>query len=220
MPIASIFAPHYCCSCGRIGAILCESCKYNIIEEPFGACIACNKPTSDIENLCRTCQQSYSRAWCVGVREGALKELINRYKFERARAASQPLADLLDATLPALPQDMIVVSVPTIAPHIRQRGYDHMARIARHLAKQRGLVCAPLVRRTSKTVQHGATRATRLKQAKNAFTVPFDCSGKHILLIDDVCTTGATLEYAARSLREKGAADVWVAVISVQLLEK
>lgn len=218
--ITNILAPHYCCSCGRIGSILCVSCKYNIIEEPFEACILCQRLAPVAENLCNTCNVSYTRAWAVDSRQGALKELINRYKFERARAAYNELTNLLHETLPTLPDDICIVPVPTITSHIRSRGYDHMALIGKTLAQRRQLTYRPLLRRATKTVQHGSDRATRLLQAEQAFYVQQRCDGRRILLVDDVCTTGATLEYGARALLAAGAAEVWVAVITVQLLEK
>lgn len=220
LPITNILAPHYCCSCGRIGSILCVSCKYNIVEQPFESCILCQRLAPVAENLCSDCKVSYTRAWAVGGRQDALKELINRYKFERARAAYSELTDLLHATLPTLPSDMCIVPVPTITSHIRRRGYDHMALIGKSFAQKRHLTYAPLLQRASKTVQRGSNKAMRLQQAKQAFYVPQRCDGQRILLIDDVCTTGATLEYGARALLAAGAAEVWVAVITVQLLEK
>lgn len=218
--ITAILAPHYCCSCGRIGSILCESCKYNIVDEPYEACILCQRVAPGGTNLCGSCKVPYNRAWAVTSRKGATKELINKYKFERAQAAYSTLTDLLDKILPALPPDICIVPVPTITSHIRERGYDHMALIGKELATRRGLTYAPLLKRATKTVQHGSNRATRLQQAKQAFRVSGRCDGKRILLVDDVCTTGATLEHAALALRNAGSTEVWVAIITVQLLEK
>ena len=218
--VSNVLAPHYCCSCGRIGAILCESCKYDITSELYEACILCNKLAKAAGSLCNTCKASFDHAWVVGSRTGALKELIDVYKFERTRQAYVHLADLLDATLPVLPADIEVIPIPTIAKHTRARGYDHMQLITQELANKRGLSHSTPLKRATTTVQQGANRRKRQEQAQAAFKVHGVLKGKRYLLVDDICTTGATLEYAARTLRKAGASDIWVAVIASQPLEK
>lgn len=213
-----LFAPHYCCSCGAIGSLLCEYCKYDIISEPYEACILCHKLARPSENTCGSCTHSFTKAWCAGDRREGLKELINRYKFERTRAAHQPLAVLLHETLPALPADLAVVPVPTIAPHIRGRGYDQTALLAKRLARLRQLPYKPLLRRATTSVQRGATRVQRIEQAKRAF-VSAPCNGRY-LLVDDIVTTGATLQFAAQALLDAGAKEIWVSVLASQPLEK
>mgnify|MGYP001552356004 CR=1 FL=1 len=155
------------------------------------------------------------RAWCVGERSDALKVAINLYKYKSARAAVCPLVDLLDEVVPRLSADTRVVAVPTIAPHIRIRGYDHAALLAKHFAKRRGLSLSRELKRVGATHQQGSSRRQRLAQARIAFqcdavdNVPY-------LLIDDVCTTGATLHYAAKALCDAGVSEVYVAVLSRQ----
>ncbi len=212
--LLDIFAPHYCCSCSMIGAILCDNCKNNITIKRFSSCIACGKPVAQ-RGLCRRCRVPFTRAWCVGERTNALKVLINQYKFERARAAKNAIVDLLDATLPSLPDGVTIVPVPTIPPHIRHRGYDHMALVARGFARRRRLPYRTVVQRASNTVQHGTVRAVRLRQAKQAFECGDVPPGVY-LLVDDVYTTGATVCYAADALLHAGATEVWVAVVSRQ----
>lgn len=179
----------------------------------------CHRIARVTENLCNQCKVSYSHAWVVGSRQQALKELIDSYKFERARLAYVSIVDLLDAVLPQLPPDITVVPIPTIASHIRVRGYDHMALIGRELAKRRGVGYMPLLKRATTTVQRGANRNQRHIQAKQAFQVPVTCERGRYLVIDDICTTGFTLEYAAQALRTAGATEVWAATIAAQPLE-
>jgi ComF family protein len=161
----------------------------------------------------------YSRAWCVGERRDALESLLKLYKFERAKQAYAAAAELLDKTIPILPEDTVVVSVPTIHTHIRRRGYDHAALLAKELAKRRGLVYKSLLERSSGTVQLGASKKVRQQQASVAYRgVANDES--HIMLIDDVFTTGSTVYFAAKALRDAGAEDVFVAILARQPLEK
>ena len=218
--VSNVLAPHYCCSCGSVGTILCDSCKYDITSEPHETCILCNKLAKATENLCNSCKASFNHAWVVGSRTGALKEVIDVYKFERTKQAHVQLANLLDVTLPVLPQDIEIIPVPTIAKHIRARGYDHMQLISQELANKRNLPHSTPLKRVTTTVQQGANWRKRREQAQAAFKVHGVLQAKRYLLIDDICTTGATLEYAARTLREAGASEVWVAVIASQPLEK
>ena len=216
--LTSLLAPHYCCSCGAVGSLLCQYCKYDIIHDSFEACILCHKLAQPWQNSCTSCKTAFTKAWCAGSRSEGLKELLNRYKFERARAAYAPLADLLHATLPTLPDDMVIVPVPTIAPHIRERGYDQTVLLAQQLARTRGAAYAPLLRRKTNSVQRGASRKQRIQQAEQAFKAD-NCTGRY-LVIDDITTTGSTLDAATKVLLAAGAAEVWVAVVAVQPLEK
>lgn len=213
----SFVAPHHCCGCGIIGTLLCDNCKYNIIDEPFLGCLACSSPTPSDSNVCTACSSLYSHAWCVGERSDALKQLIDCFKFSRAKSAYMPLARLLNDILPELPKETVLVPIPTVSAHIRERGYDHMQLIVRQLAKQRTLPCQPYLIRTSTVTQRGASRSQRAEQAKDAFRcfTQLDPNTPY-LIIDDVVTTGATLEYAAKTLRQAGARRIWVASVSKQ----
>ena len=77
----------------------------------------------------------------VGERNGTLQRLVGLYKFERTRLAYKQLGDLLNDVLPDLPTETVIVPVPTTPSRIRERGYDHMLLIAKHLARSRGLRC-------------------------------------------------------------------------------
>lgn len=211
-------APHYCCGCGKTGTLLCDNCKYNIISESYDGCVACGRATT--KGVCADCKTAYSRAWCVGERDDALKVLIDGYKFSRKKASARELALLLHHQVAMLPPSTIVTAVPTVGRHIRMRGYDHAELLAKEFARLRGLHFQRTLYRTTKTRQRGANRTTRLAQAKTAFApmsqvqtaVPY-------LLVDDVVTTGASLHYAAQTLRNAGAAEVWVAVVARQPLK-
>ncbi|MEI7539756.1 MAG: phosphoribosyltransferase family protein [Candidatus Saccharibacteria bacterium] len=217
--ILSFIAPHHCSGCGKIGGLLCDNCKINIINESRMVCVVCHRPTGR-NWLCNTCKVPYERVWVVGERTGILQRLIGLYKFERVRSAHKTLGDLLLEVLPELPNNVVIVPIPTTSGRIRERGYDHMLLIADYIAKARGLKCSQLLARATNTKQRQANMKQRLVQAKSAFRVNSDIDEDSIcLLVDDVITTGATIKYAARALHDAGARHVWVALIARQTLD-
>lgn len=220
LSLPNLLAPHYCTSCGQSGGVLCEYCKYDIVSDPFAHCIVCLGIAPASGNLCKSCAAPYSRAWCVGNRSDALECLINAYKFDRVGAAGEVFAQLLDATLPQLPAGTVVTYVPTIPSHIRQRGYDHAAHIAKKFAKTRGLRYSSALARAEFTHQRGSGRAERIANAKRAFLGHDVDPDATYLLIDDIYTTGATLHYASKTLLDAGASEVFIAVVARQPLEK
>src|SRR5688572_17137289 len=130
----STIAPHLCYHCGEIGAILCDYCKYNIIDDSFTNCIICAGQAQKL-GVCQEHATAYSKAWCVGERSDVLKRVIDDYKFQGLYAAHYTLAGLLAEVTPLLPSECVVVPIPTSAVHIRQRGFDHTFLIAREFAR-------------------------------------------------------------------------------------
>ncbi len=213
-PLINAIFPHYCCSCGQIGSILCDYCKYNIVSEVPVQCLACLGLVGQYGAVCQSCKVPYNKGWFVAHHRGAVRHLVGQCKFKHRRAATVTLAQLLNDTLPQLPTGVIVVPVPTVRAHARERGFDHTLAIACEFARLRGLTVKRALERTSATMQRGASRAQRIKQAASAFYAPKPLNGGAYLVIDDVCTTGATLFYAAKALKGAGANEVWVAAAS------
>ncbi len=145
--------------------------------------------------------------WVRASYDGQVKQLVHDFKFERKQAAAEPVAVMMKEALPYLPANTIVAHIPTATNRVRQRGYDHAELIARALARQLDLQHASLLYRVTQTRQVGSRRAERIKQMEQAFTCAFPqkVAQKHILLVDDLTTTGATLESAARCLKSQGA---------------
>lgn len=218
-PLLDHIAPHYCCGCNKIGTLLCDNCKYDIITDEYSCCIICSTLT-DRRGICRKCSPAYARAWCVGARSDALRRLVDGYKFYNTRSAYGSLAELLFERIGQLPEDVVIVPVPTVPSHIRTRGYDHTLLVARRLAKLQRRRLATSVKRVTCTTQRGASKPERIAQAKVAFEV-CDTLDPMLtyLLVDDVTTTGATLEYATRALLQAGAESVWVATVARQPFE-
>ncbi len=218
--LKNLILPDYCCSCGDIGAIICENCKYDIVSDIPQLCVACRVPQSR-DGVCGSCALPYTHSWYVGDHRGALESLVAVSKFNANRSGCDAQAGLINHILPSLPTGTVIVPVPTIAKHIRQRGYGHAERIARQLARLRGVQSRRVVGRNAQFVQHGANRTTRQKQAKSSYilTEKLEPNVTYVI-VDDVFTTGFTTQYVAQTLRDGGASDVWVAVTSRQPIDE
>lgn len=214
------FAPHRCCSCGDNGALLCDNCKNNIIIDKYENCIGCLQPCGPT-GLCKNCARKFDciQAWCLGERKDVLKQLGDRYKFDCKREGGRVFSDLLNDILPILPEDVVVVGIPTTRSSVRARGFDHTGLIVKLLAKSRSLQTSqPLVRSTKKTL-HFLSHAERIDLADTLFTRSEEEVPKKILLIDDIVTTGTTLRAAAQILKANGCEELYIAVCARQPFE-
>jgi ComF family protein len=154
-----------------------------------------------------------------GIYEGPLRELVLHAKFSGGLSAQAVLGKLLAArcsehySSSALPD--FIVPMPLHSSRLRERGYDQCVELARPLAKLLGLPLRydVLQRVIASPPQSRLSREQR-KKLPQPFSTVGDVSGAHILLIDDVCTTGATLSRATEALRSAGARRVDAAVIA------
>lgn len=206
--IIKVVAPHTCLGCGFEGdRLLCEGCEEALAQVP-SRCYRCKAVTDNYET-CEHCQSltPLKQVLVFGHHAGIAKELIHHMKYERAQSGIGNAAELMHLRVPYLSGAPLLVHVPTASSRARTRGYDHARLLARHLARRTSLRQAYLLARSGQTHQVGATRAQRLKQLENALRPlkPELIKGAHIVLVDDVVTTGATLETAARVLKRAGA---------------
>lgn len=220
--ILNLIAPHHCLGCQKTGTVLCDNCKYNIINEPFSQCLVCLTPTSR-GAICQQHKNDFATAWCVGVRDEILEQLIDEYKFRNNKDALLCAGDLLASTLDTVDVHTIYVPVPTIHQHIRQRGYDHTAYIARAVQKKHGGSVAAIVTRRRNFTQRGASRKKRLEQSKISYEIsPQITLSKTVqyVIVDDVYTTGATAYAVREALRVGGARQISIAIVTRQLLDE
>ena len=141
-------------------------------------------------------------------------DLVTRFKFHGEPGLAATLARIMlhaDGARDALRASDAVVPIALAPQRLRQRGYNQALLLARQLHP--AALRHPWLQRTHETAaQSRLDRRERLRNLLGAFTVPaaarLQLEGKHILLVDDVMTTGATLHAAARALRDAGAGRV------------
>ena len=199
-----------------MGDFLCTNCwqKLPRLLPPF--CRKCGKPESS-GGLCPACW-----GWQTeidGIRspfrfEGVMRQAIHELKYRNLRAICGSLAELLAAYLEVNPvPGEVLVPVPLYSRRLRERGYNQSSLLARELAR---LTALPIVEDSLYRSKDGlpqaktATAEDRRRNVADAFACQDrKLSGKHVLLVDDVCTSGATLEACAVALKAAGAVSVW-----------
>lgn len=173
----------------RTGCVLCQAGT-----EPL--CNACGgqlvpPPTSTVRGV--------GRLPALFAYEGVGAKVVQALKYRDGRRLVAPLADGLCGLVPSGPLDL-VSWIPTSSDRRNRRGFDQAELLARALARRLGLPCRPVLRRVPGPSQTGRTRAERDRNV--AFVPRRRCGGEgRLLLVDDVCTTGATVRSAAGALR-------------------
>lgn len=214
-----VLFPPICAWCGRVGAILCLRCRAQLVKTPEPVCYRCGR----YQNLvgddrgwhCHECAKSplpliQMRAPLLYVEPAS--RLIHRLKYEGYFALSEPLSGCLIEGWPAWKQSPdLILPIPLHPRRQRQRGYNQSERLARPLAEVLAIPFdSTALRRTRHTVpQVGLGPAERADNVRGAFAADDQAvAGRHILLIDDVLTTGATMTAAADALLAAGAQSV------------
>ena len=208
--------PQWCVGCGKEGELLCYSCHHSLPRITPPLCPRCGKPQPS-GTLCPSCIGW--QAEIDGIRspfrfDGVTRQAIHQLKYRNLRALAVPLAKLLNDYLVANPlPGEILVPVPLHQKRLRERGYNQSSLLAKELGK---LIKLPvigdcLVRKRNTPPQ---TRTTTVDERRSNVADAFACrnyspKGKQVLLIDDVSTSGATLDACAAALKTAGANSVW-----------
>lgn len=212
--LIGVLAPHSCINCDREGELICAWCAADIFPGLPSKCYRCAALTEDFR-VCAKCRPRtrLKHVWLRTNYDQLAKQLIHQYKFVHARAAAVDIARQMAQGLPYL-TDTVLVPVPTASRRVRQRGFDHTRLLVDELASALGLTTDNALSRVGQSRQVGTKRVQRIKQAAGMFRVIGDVSGQKLLLIDDVVTTGATIEEAARVLKQAGAKQVDAAIFA------
>jgi ComF family protein len=225
--LGSALLPPSCTLCGATtqGALLCAPCTADL---PWNtqACPGCALPS--VQGLpCSACQQkprAFEAAVAAFVLRPPVQQGIHALKyqarFQQAKLLADGLASSLRQRTEPLPQ--LIVPVPLHWRRQWWRGYNQSLEIARVLGAELGVpVRAEAAKRLRATPdQIGQTAAQRRRNLKGAFAAAPTVAGQHIALLDDVMTTGATLEELAHACKAAGASRVEAWAVARQPLER
>jgi|YNPNPStandDraft_1061719.scaffolds.fasta_scaffold33403_3 ComF family protein len=214
-----VFPPH-CIICRSNGAWLCDACLEKFPRLGAEVCRKCGSPLGGTAPFCHSCAQNPLEI--EGVRsavllEGDARRAVHQLKYAGYSALAAPLARLMAQywhTAP-LPVD-VWAAVPLHVARQRERGYNQSYLLGHEFARLVGLpAMSGTLRRVRATrAQVGLNAAERRVNVQGAFAYcpsrdGRGVQGQRVLLIDDVCTTAATLEACAIALKEAGAVGVW-----------
>lgn len=228
-PVEKFLLPPACLLCGTSAAEeeLCADCASSA-RPILTACPLCALPNSDA-SVCGGCSQHpppWQQALSVFAHAGTIQTLIGQWKYASDRAAGRLLCDALThwAELTPLPDDITaLVPVPLHRQRLRQRGFNQAHHLASALAHQwrLPLLGQALSRPYPTPHQAGLSRAQRLINLTGAFAVdsPALQGHQHLLLVDDVYTTGSTLQACTRLLLDSGVASVRVCTLARALAD-
>jgi ComF family protein len=205
-------------------ARFCSSCWKDFTPLQAPLCPRCGRPFGSPEALahspeheCRACRlapPTFDQALSAGYFEGPLREAIHQFKYRPCRSLGRPLGAWMADKVRLISGLDMVMPVPLHTKRLRQRGFNQALLLAHPMSKRHGLplVCDNLVRVRPTRPQVELSGEERVKNVAGAFALqrPGLVIDKRILLIDDVFTTGATLNECASVLRSTGAAQVIV----------
>ena len=196
------FAPERCYFCGKLSSPICGKCFKNYCG--FGKILS--KPNSVI-----------SKEFYLSERSGELQKMVDEFKLQSKRQNCQPLARLFADFLLSKEvflqnrNKIVLIPVPTLPSHIRERGFDHTEMLAKNLSDMLDVQKIQIVQKIEKTSQRGADFKTRQIQAKKSYKFIGErlSQDKIYVILDDIRTTGATLNSIAEILQKNGARRVW-----------
>lgn len=188
---------------------------------PFRSDVALSDSPTHCCGDCRETPPAFTRAVSAGVYQGALADAIRRCKYHRRVGLIPTLGELLAPALAGLPAVDAVIPVPLHPRRLRAREFNQSLLLAAWVARRLERPLWPdALRRTRWTEpQIALDRAHRLTNVRNAFAVrrAEHVAGRRVMVVDDVYTTGATVNECARVLRAAQASDVFVVTVARML---
>jgi ComF family protein len=211
-------ASRACLLCGAAATArpLCDGCLDDLPWHHQPQCPQCATPTP-AGQVCGACLKrppAFDHTIAALAYTFPLDRLIPRLKYNGRLAVAPVLGECLVQAVESRPRPDRLIAMPLHATRIRERGFNHASEIARELARQFGLmldtVSCQRVRDTPP--QMGLKHDARRRNVRGAFSCSGDVAGQHIALVDDVMTTGTSLDELAATLKRAGAREVtcWV----------
>ncbi len=220
--LLDVLFPPRCVSCGRLGTWFCSTCRQQARALDERICVRCGQPMTE-RCICHHCRHSPPDP-LQGIR-GALfygdpvSFAIHALKYRGMPQLARPLAGYLIAYMQAHPLAFdLLVPVPLHAQRLAARGYNQSTLLAQGVGRRLRLPVADdvIMRSRHTPPQVHLNRRQRLQNMQGAFAPRQSglLQGQRVLLIDDVCTTGATLRHAAVALRAAGAGEIWALTVA------
>ncbi len=223
--LADFIFPPICYGCdSEIEAgLVCEACRLDLFTHELAVCPECGRPCTRTAETCGQCEEKFSltRVRALGLYVPPFDKLVQAFKY----SGKTKVGELLGQALAALVrQDEVLSAADAVCPvplhpaRMRERGFNQSLLLAAAISMSTGIPLVEfLVRKKNTPTQTLKTRPKdRRKNLERAFRIKPDAGvdGKTVLLVDDVMTTGATLDQAARELLKGGAASVLGVVIA------
>lgn len=207
-----------CQLCGaRAADCLCVDCVRDLPIRHAAGCPSCAVEGTGGQRCgaCLSDPPAFDRTVAAFHYAFPLDRLLQSYKFNQNLALTAFFADALKRSVEAVePRPDTLIAIPLSRARLAERGFNQSALLAERLGRALGIEYAAheLLKVRDTPPQSGLARAARLKNVRGAFDCAQPLGGKHVALVDDVMTTGATLSEAARVLKKAGAASVsaWV----------
>lgn len=213
--LKNLVFPPVCVSCKKVGSLLCEDCYGRIqwLSEPL--CPQCGRIVADSHSICYVCRKwplPLSKIRAATQFVDPIPQIIHNMKYNGYHALAEPLADLMVKAWPQWQFNIdLVLPVPLHPDRQKERGYNQSALLTKHMCRRLGLPynLEAISRPRHTSPQVGLNVIDRLTNVRGAFRADAaKVTGKNILLIDDVCTTGATMAATAEALLMAGAKTV------------
>ncbi|WP_447970709.1 double zinc ribbon domain-containing protein [Nitrospira sp. M1] len=225
--------PVNCASCGAPLwgdpiPFLCQQCWDTIQPITGPKCPRCNLPFASPfalrhspQHCCSTCRirpPAFSQAWTLYPYQSPLKEAIGLFKYHGKISLANPIAYLITNTLKTIPPIDLIMPVPMHGTRLREREYNQSLLLAHRLSAHFDIPLnyMALIRTRATIPQTALSRHDRLKNLRRSFAVisPRSIKEKTILLVDDVFTTGTTVNECAKTLRKAGSGNVYVVTLA------
>ena len=212
------FTHEACILCGASSAQdFCQACYDHLPRLPLYHCPTClwPVPTTELCGACLSKPPAFTRTIAAVRYTFPIDALIHSLKYQGNLAIAPILAGLLFAKLGSIDQKPdLIIPLPLHPIRLRERGYNQAMELSRYLARHMGI---PLLPTSCSRIRHTPPQTElpwkdRHKNIRKAFSCGIDLSGQHIAVVDDVMTTGATLNEFAKILRQQGAVEIsnWV----------
>ena len=224
--VLDLLFPLHCLGCGSEGSLICASCSRSLARISVPFCLRCGTPLKE-GVLCPTCISfplAIDGIRSVFLYEGIVRQAVHQFKYRRLKAMAAPLGQLMADYLGAHPLPCgVLTPVPLHPKRLRERGYNQASLLASEIGKHTRVpvVEATLVRQRDTISQaRTASAAERRGNVRDAFACRQELAGERVLLIDDVSTTGATLDACAVALKDAGAASVWGLTVASEMFPR